>query len=140
MHSPQSTNLTYLKHLLRYLKEQLPMASILNATQISLTTYSDVDWASSTSDCRSAGGFLIYLGSSLISWSSKKQPTVAIDNASTELIWINSLLRKLQISLPALILWCDNIGATYLLANPMCYAQMKHTEVDFHFVHEQVAA
>ncbi|CAA6663069.1 unnamed protein product [Spirodela intermedia] len=67
MHSPQSTNLTYLKHLLRYLKEQLPMASILNATQISLTTYSDVDGASSTSDRRSTGGFLIYLGSSLIS-------------------------------------------------------------------------
>ena len=64
----------------------------------------------------------------------------AVANASSELIWINSLLRELRISLPAPILWCDNIGATYLLANPVFHAQMKHIEIDFHFIHEQVVA
>jgi len=50
------------------------------------------------------------------------------------------LLRELGVSLhkpPSL--WCDNIGATYLTANPIFHRRMKHVEVDYHFVRERVA-
>lgn len=93
----------------------------------------------------------MFLGSNLLSWSSKKQPTVsrssteaeykAVSNVATELLWIQSLFRELGVILPsAPILYCDNIGATYLSSNPAFYARTKHIEIDYHFVRDCVAS
>jgi hypothetical protein len=37
------------------------------------------------------------------------------------------------------VLWCDNLGATYLTVNHVFHARMKRIEMDFHFVCESVA-
>jgi hypothetical protein len=37
------------------------------------------------------------------------------------------------------ILWCDNIGATYLTAYPIFHRHMEHIKIDYHFVRERVA-
>jgi hypothetical protein len=54
-------------------------------------------------------------------------------------IWLQTLLKELRISHPpATRLWCDNLDATYLFANPVFHARMKHIEVDSHFIQESV--
>jgi histone deacetylase 1/2 len=63
----------------------------------------------------------------------------ALSNAMAELIWFQSLLQELGITQARPpMLWCHNIGATYLSSSLVFYAWTKHIKVDFHFVHERV--
>lgn len=91
----------------------------------------------------------MYLGSQPISWSSKKQRGVApssteaeyqsVANTSAELMWTVSLLKELHIQLPTVpVIYCDNVGATYLCANPVFHSRMKHIALDYHFIRNQV--
>ncbi|GJZ26200.1 gag/pol polyprotein [Tanacetum coccineum] len=74
----------------------------------------------------------------------------ALADTVAELTWLQALLHELGIrSSSTPILWCDNLGATYLSANPMSAnpmsanpifrARTKHVEIDNHFVREKVA-
>lgn len=75
-----------------------------------------------------------------MSRSSTETEYKALANGIAEVTWVQSLLKELNVPQPrVLILWCDNLGATYLTANPMFHARTKHIEVDFHFVREKVA-
>jgi histone deacetylase 1/2 len=98
------------------------------------------------------GGFSIFYGGNLISCSARKQATIsrsnteseykALANATAELIWVHTLLGELGVSQrQSPILWCENIGVTFLSANPVLvfHARTKHIEVDLHFVRERVA-
>jgi histone deacetylase 1/2 len=115
-----------------------------------VSAFSGADWAGCPDDRRSTGGFAVFLGSNLISWTARKQATLSrssteaeyksLANATAEVIWIQTLLRELGVPQSrATVLWCDNLGATYLSANPIFHARTKHIEVDYHFVRERVA-
>lgn len=60
----------------------------------------------------------------------------ALTNGTIKLLWMCSLFQELKISLLCTsLLWCDNIGATYLSHNIVF-----HENIDFHFIiiHEKV--
>jgi hypothetical protein len=58
-------------------------------------------------------------------------------DALAEMMWVQKLLGELKVAHPpAAGLWCDNIGAKYLSANPVFYARTKHIEIDFYFIRE----
>nr|GEV42944.1 uncharacterized mitochondrial protein AtMg00810-like [Tanacetum cinerariifolium] len=84
---PTEKHLRAVKRIFRYLRGTVnqglwyPKDSL-----IALTTFADADHASCQDTCRSTSGSLQFLGDKLISWSSKRQKSVAISSTEAEYI------------------------------------------------------
>ncbi|KAM1296793.1 hypothetical protein ACFX2I_023596 [Malus domestica] len=148
MHSPKNTHWMAVKRILRYLKATYNHGLLYKPGTATLTAYSDADYAGNPDTRHSTGGFCVYLGSNLVSWSSKKQKTVSRSSAeaeyrqlaytAAELSWLRSLYKDLHLHLVPPTIWCDNISSIALASNPVFHSRTKHLEVDYHYVREKV--
>jgi hypothetical protein len=86
---------------------------------LELRSYSDTDWASDPTNCRSTTGYYFLLSTSLISWRSKKQTIVArssteakyraLADTASELLWLRWLLTDMGApQMTSSHLYCDN--------------------------------
>lgn len=150
MHRPTDIHWQAVKRLLRFLSGTRDRGIFFRANNKShLHAFSDADWAGNKDDYTSTTANIIYLGSNPVSWTSRKQKTVArssteaeykaVADTASELIWVASLLKELGIP-PASqpVIYCDNVGATYLCANPIFHSRMKHIALNYHFIRQLV--
>ncbi|RVX09768.1 Retrovirus-related Pol polyprotein from transposon TNT 1-94 [Vitis vinifera] len=144
--APRSTHYAVVLHILRYLKGTLFHGLFYSAqSPLVLRAFSDADWAGDPTDRRSTTGYCFLLGSSLISWRSKKQTFVArssteaeyraLADTTSELLWLRWLLKDLGVSTSsATPLYCDNQSAIHIAHNDVFHERTKHIEIDCHFI------
>ncbi|RXW11548.1 hypothetical protein EST38_g14307 [Candolleomyces aberdarensis] len=141
LEQPHTTHMEAGLHVLQYIK----------ATREFCLTLGGKDFVLS--------GFTFSTGTSVISWSSKKQPIITLSSteskyvtlthAAKEAKWLQTLLREV---LPVVglgscidkfaptVLYCDNQGAIKLSTNPVFHARTKHIDIHFHFICQTITS
>ena len=142
-----------LKGLMRYLKSTVKQKLRYGpgGAHEHFVVYSDADWAGDKSDRKSVSGSVgMFYG--VISWSSKKQRSVATSSCESEYMalstcakqgqWIAQILRDLK--LPKYIgentdtvrMLGDNQGALALMKNPHLHEHSKHIDICYHYIRD----
>ncbi|GKE40985.1 copia protein, partial [Tanacetum coccineum] len=110
MHDPYDGHIAVMNRILRYIQGTLHYGlHLYKSSTIDMVSYTDVDWAGYPDARRSTSGYCVYLGDNLVSWSSKRQPTLSrssaeakyrgVANVVSESCWLRNLLLELQIPL-----------------------------------------
>lgn len=146
MSNPTDVHWKAAQRVLIYARDTSSLSITLGGHDLTLSGHSDSDWAEQREDRRSTTGFLFCLGSSPVSWKSRRQPTIALSSteaeymaltdASREAIWWQSVLKEL-ISLDSTtptVIHYDNKGAGELALNPCHHSRSKHIDVKHHYI------
>lgn len=150
MQEPSSLHYSAAKRILRYLKgTKNHCLKYTKEENNRLTGYTDSDWAGSIDDRKSTSGYVFFLGTKPISWSSRKQKTVALSSAEAEYvsasdaaceaIWLRRILNDVeQVEKGPTTILCDNMSAIAMTKNPVFHSRTKHIELRHHFIRDLV--
>ena len=119
--------------------------------ELLLTGYCDSDWGSDKEDRRSTGGYVFMLNGTPVSWSARKQKTVALSSteaeymaltaATKEATWLRHLLKDLGYEQPGpTVIYEDNQGTIAIAQNPCHHKRTKHIDIQYHFTREKIEA
>ena len=111
--------------------------------------WSNSNWAQDTNDRRFTSGFVFDVAGNSITWSSKKQATVAASsveaeyvasmNTTKEAVWLRTLLTELDFSpTQATVIHADNLGCIALANNPVSHSRAKYIDIKHHFIYEKI--
>ena len=134
MQLPRKPHLDVVQCTLCYVRLTLDYALFYVAdAPLALYGYKDADWAGSIADRRSTSGFMFSFGSAAVTWSSKKQPTVALSSTEAEyrgaaiaackVAWLRTLLGHLGVQMDEqVVIHCDNLSSIQMARNPVFHA------------------
>lgn len=141
-----------LVHVLGYVKGTLDYKITYSRTKggsVKPVEYVDVDFGGDYNTQRSTGGYIFMVASRLVSWSSKRQPTVALSTMEAEYmaltrgaqqgLWMYNFL--MEIDLPQLLpitLYADNRSAIALAQSTKGHSQAKYIDIRHHYIREHI--
>jgi hypothetical protein len=144
---PKEVHLRAVKIIMRYLV-YTPKFGLWypKGSTFDLIGYSDADWAQCKIDRKSTSGTCQFLGRSMVSWTSKKQNSIALSTAKAEyiaaghccaqLLWMRQTLRDYGYKLSKVLLLCDNESAIRMADNPVEHSRTKHIDIWYHFLRD----
>ncbi|GJV73824.1 retrovirus-related pol polyprotein from transposon TNT 1-94 [Tanacetum coccineum] len=146
---PTEKHLHAVKRIFKYLRGTVNRGLWYpNDSSIALTAYANADHAGFQDTRRSTSGCMQLLGDRLVSWSSKRQKSIAISSTKAEYIalsgccaqvlWMRSQLTDYGLGFNKIPMYCDNKSAIALCCNNVQHSRSKHIDIRFHFIKEQV--
>ena len=121
---------------------------VRKGTVCNVTGYCDADFAGDKVEGKSTSGCCCFLEKSLITWSRKKQNTIALStaeavyvsaaNCSTQILWIKQQLEDFNLRYTKIPILCDNTSAINLTKNPIQHSRSKHIDIKHHFIRDHV--
>jgi hypothetical protein len=162
MAKPGSVHLDAARRVLRYLQGTQTFGLMYEKTSdekqsekmsdeqlIIITAFTDSDWGGDRDGAKSTSGYCIFINGNLISWQTKKQPTVALSTAEAEymaavevvkeVMWLQQLLGELHCKVKTPIeVFIDNQSAIAIAKDDVQHDRTKHINIKYHFVKEEV--
>ena len=147
--SPRDSHKQAIKRILRYLQGTPDFGLWFSSSSgLGVRGFADSDFGGCRIDHKSTSGTCHFLGTSLISWSSRKQSSVAQSTTEAEyvaaasscsqILWISSTLQDFGIFISSVPLFCDNTSAISIAKNPVQHSRTKHIELRYHFIRDHV--
>jgi hypothetical protein len=147
--SPSTSHRQAVKQIFRYLRHTPDFGLWYSASSsLVLHGFSDADFAGCWLDRKSTSETCQFLGSSLVSWSSRKQSSVAQSTTEAEyvaaasccsqLLWISYIMSDFGEEYTHVPLHCDSTSAISVAKNPVLHSKTKHIEVRYHFLRDNV--
>jgi hypothetical protein len=144
---PRECHLVAVKRILRYLFSTPCFGvSYPKGSTFDLIRYSDSDYAGCKVDRKSTSWTCQFLRRSLVSWSSKKQTSVALSTTEVEyvaagqccaqLLWMRQTLRDFGYNLSKVPLLCDNESSIRMTDNPIEHSRTKHIDIRHHILRD----
>jgi hypothetical protein len=136
-----------LNGILLYYRLITKWSGLGNSTELSRVGFSQ-DFVGCRLDRKSTSGTCQFLGSSLVSWASRKQSSVAQSTTEAEyvatasccsqLLWITYTMSDFGEDYTHVPLQCDSTSAISVAKNPVLHSKTKNIEVRYHFLRDNV--
>jgi hypothetical protein len=147
--NPGAQHWNALKQLLKYLKYTAGFGLTLGGnSKLELHGYSDSGHASDSETSQSPGGWVFFLGTSMIAHKSKWFSEVFPSSTESEIaslyhatslgIWLSKILKTFNITSETITIREDNQGCIkYQLTNERA-GRMRHINVKYHWIREKI--
>ncbi|XP_062103740.1 uncharacterized mitochondrial protein AtMg00810-like [Humulus lupulus] len=140
--TPCVPHLNTANRILQYLKDTRGQGLFLHSqSDIHVKAFADADWDSCVDTRKSIFKYCVFLGRNLVSWKSKKQPTIsrssaeaeyhAMANATCEITRILVILKDFGTT-------PDNNAAIHISENHVFQEHTKHVDIECHILREKV--
>jgi hypothetical protein len=153
-HNPGPRYWLAVKHLLHYLKGTMDYKLVYGPDEGGgelFTTYTDADHGGNKDNGCSTGGYVTCFGGGAVDWRSWLQPFVTLSTTEAEFVaaveagkaikWTRSILQEFGYPVDHLsTLLIDNQSALTVSKNPEHHGRMKHLDLKFFWLRDQVEA